>query len=190
MDKSVGIEYQIERKNKKHVELHPHKHQPEEAKTHTLVISCMDWRLNDLDFGPSYTCRNAGGRATDDMIRSAALTIRLFAVENIIIVHHTDCGMEKVDDPTVRKLLQKNLGPGHLGEHLHYDKHNSDKYQESDHVAFLAFDDLEQSVINDVVRLRRSPIISNKVTIFGYIYDVDTGELIKVKRACEIGKPE
>lgn len=190
MDNSKAIEILIEENNKKHVELHSHKHQPEEAKTHTCVISCMDYRLNGLDFGKSYTCRNAGGRVTDDMIRSEVLTTRLFAVDTVIIVHHTDCGMEHVDDPTVRKLLQKNLGPARLGEHTPHDKHNSDKYRQSDYVAFLAFEDLEQSVIDDVVRLRNSLIVSKKITILGYIYDVDTGKLTKVKKACEIGKPE
>lgn len=166
----------------------------EEAKRHVAILTCMDARLNidaftGLKLGDAYILRNAGGRASDDMIRSLVLATRLFAVDEYFVVHHTDCGLEKVSDPEMRELLQKNLGPCKLHEKCPKAPDNRDRYRESDYVAFLAFEDLEKSVIDDVVRIRSNPLVSKHVTIHGYIYDVDSGELHPVRAANEKGKP-
>lgn len=161
-----------------------HKHESEEAKRHGIMITCMDARIDPLaligfEMDEIYVLRNGGGRITEDMIRSAVLAIRLFAAEIVYIIHHTDCGLEKVDDPQVRQLLYESLGPAKLDsddKHKH-DKHNNDKYHNSDYVAFLAFKDLEQSVIDDVARFRQNSLVSNKVDILGYILNIDTGKL-------------
>jgi carbonic anhydrase len=178
-------EHKIVKGNKKHVSRHSGKHESEEASKHVAIISCMDARIPTLEVlgfkqGQAYLCQNGGGRASDDAIRSVVLAIRLFAVDTIIIMHHTDCGLEKVDDPHVRRLLRETLGPAQLGDKTGIDKNNRDKYHQSDYVAFLAFENLEKSVLDDVAKLRENPLVSREITIYGYIYDVDTGVATKV----------
>jgi carbonic anhydrase len=178
------LDKEISKGNDKHVErlkkCH-HKHQPEEAKRHGIILTCMDARIDPLAFvgfevDEVYVLRNGGGRVTSDMVRSAVLAIRLFAADSVFIIHHTDCGLEKVDDPHVRELLRESLGPAKLGDH-EKEKHNRDKNRNADYVAFLAFENLDQSVINDVARLRQEPLISKQVNILGYVLDIDTGKL-------------
>lgn len=174
--------------NKKYLEKKCHdKDLTEEATRHDILITCIDARIDPLALGhfkvgQTYVMRNAGGRATDDMIRSAVLAIRFFKADTIYLVQHTDCGMEKVDDPEVRKLLGQNLGPAHLHDH-HVEKHNRDKYRQSDYVAFLAFKDLRESITDDVYRLRSNKLISEKVHILGYMLDVKTGKLELVAKS-------
>ena len=187
-DKLKKVEKHLIKGNKKHVEKHCHKHDPEEAKKHAIILTCMDARIDPLSFGDFgyddvYVCRNGGGRATDDMIRSIVLAVRLFAADHVFVVHHTDCGLEKVSDPHVRELLYESLGPGHLNGDTESGKDNRDKYHQSDYVAFLAFEDLKRSVTDDLGKLRQNPLLSHHVTLSGYIYDVDTGKLTPVGKA-------
>lgn len=165
----------------------------EEPSKHAMIITCMDSRINPLSFGDFklgqvYVFRNGGGKVSDDAVRSTVLAIRLFAIDTIFIVQHTDCGLEKVSDTEMRHLLYKSLGPAHLGEDVSKEHGNRDKNHNSDYVAFLAFTDLEKSVIHDVFRLRQQPLISERVSIFGYIYNVETHKLYRVKEASSPGK--
>lgn len=165
----------------KHLERCHHKYQSEEAKKHGIMITCMDARIDPLalvgfEVDEIYVMRNGGGRVTEDMIRSAVLAIRLFDADIVYIIHHTDCGLEKVDDQHVRELLYQSLGPAKLDDH-NVSKHNRDKYHNSDYIAFLAFKDLEQSVIDDVARFRQNSLVSSKVDILGYVLNIDTGKL-------------
>lgn len=184
MDKCQKLDKDISKGNAKYIEklkkCH-HKHQSEEAKRHGIILTCMDARIDPLAFvdfevDEVYVLRNAGGRVTEDMVRSAVLAIRLFAADTVYIIHHTDCGLEKVDDQHVRELLYKSLGPAKVDD-TDKSKHNYDKYHNSDYVAFLAFKNLEQSVIDDVARLRQNVLMSKKVNILGYVLDIDSGKL-------------
>lgn len=173
--------------NKLYVKKSHHKCESEEAKKHAIIITCMDSRINVLSLihlepDQVYVLRNGGGRVTEDMVRSAVLAIRLFKADIICIIHHTDCGLEKVNDLEVRQLLRQNLGPSELDNH-EIQKHNRDKHHNSDYVAFLAFEDLEKSVINDVARLRENSLISKKVGILGYILNIETGKLKLVAKS-------
>lgn len=173
--------------NEIYVKKSHHHCESEEAKKHAVIITCMDSRISIPDLihlkpDQVYVLRNAGGRITDDMVRSSAMAIRLFKVDIISIIHHTDCGLEKVDDQQMRQLFRENLGPSHLHDH-EVQKHNRDKYHSSDYVAFLAFEDLEQSVINDVARLRENALISKKVGILGYVLNIKTGKLKLVAKS-------
>lgn len=116
------------------------------------------------------------------MVRSAVLAIRFFNADTVFIIQHTDCGLEKVDDPTVRKLLHQNLGPSHLSD-TNVEKGNRDKYRQADYVAFLAFDNLKKSVTDDVYKLRNNKLVSKYVNILGYILDIDTGKLELVAKS-------
>lgn len=188
-------EKQILRGNAKHVESFTDalKNLTFEATKHFAILTCMDPRINPckimhISEGEAYTIRNAGGRASDDAIRSLIVSTRLAATTEIFVIHHTDCAMMKFTDDEMRADLKKSLGPCKLHEHCQFAPHNRDKIGNADYVAFLTFKDLKKSVVDDVKRLREQPLISRKVKISGYIYDVKTGKLIRVRKACLLGQ--
>ncbi|MFN8473289.1 MAG: carbonic anhydrase [Anaerolineae bacterium] len=134
------------------------------------VLTCMDARLHPekflgLDVGDAHMIRNAGGRASDDAIRSLAISQRLLGTSEIVVIHHTDCGMLTFKNEDLAAKIHEDLG-----------------VDASDH-DFLPFSDLEQSVRDDVQILRQSPLIPNDIPIHGAIYDVRTGELSEIVRA-------
>lgn len=130
------------------------------------VLACMDARLDParilgLEEGDAHVIRNAGGRAAD-ALRSLVISEQLLGTTMIVILHHTDCGM----------LTFTN-------EQLH-DKIKRELHTDADHIAFLPFKDLEQSVRDDIAYLRQSPLIPAQIEIAGFIYDVHTGRLLPV----------
>lgn len=134
------------------------------------VLTCMDARLHPekflgLELGDAHVIRNAGGRASDDAVRSLVISEQLLGTEEIVVIHHTDCGMQTFSNEDLRTKLESDLG---------VDVSKQD---------FLPFTDLEASVRDDVARLRSSPLIPLGVPIVGAIYDVTDGKLIEVVRA-------
>ena len=130
------------------------------------VLACMDARLDParmlgLEEGDAHVIRNAGGRAAD-AVRSLVISEQLLGTDTIVIIHHTDCGM----------LTFTN-------EQLH-EKVKHDLHADADHIAFLPFKDLEQSVRDDIAFLRSSPLIPQSIDIVGFIYDVKSGKLLPV----------
>jgi carbonic anhydrase len=130
------------------------------------VLACMDARLNPyallgLSEGDAHVIRNAGGVVTDDEIRSLAISQRLLGTKEIILIHHTDCGMLTFSDDAFRKQVQEETGikPEWAAE---------------------AFDDLEEDVRQSVARIKSSPFIPVKDSVRGFVYDVKTGELREV----------
>jgi carbonic anhydrase len=130
------------------------------------VVACMDARLNPngllgLTEGDAHVIRNAGGVITDDEIRSLAISQRLLGTEEIILIHHTDCGMLTFGDDDFRRQLQKETGikPEWAAE---------------------AFEDLEEDVRQSIARIKASPFIPRKNAVRGFVYDVGTGELSEV----------
>ena len=130
------------------------------------VLACMDARLNPygllgLSEGDAHVIRNAGGVVTDDEIRSLAISQRLLGTEEIILIHHTDCGMLSFKDDDFRRQIQQDTGikPGWAAE---------------------AFDDLEEDVRQSIARIKASPFIPHKDGVCGFIYDVETGRLREV----------
>ncbi len=131
---------------------------------HVAVLTCMDARLHPSRFlglkeGDAHVIRNAGGRASDDAIRSLVISQQLLGTNTVLVIHHTDCGMLTFSNEDLR---------GKLKQELHVDAGNID---------FLPFRDLEQSVRNDVAKLKSSPLIPDSVDISGYIYDVKNREI-------------
>jgi len=131
------------------------------------VVACMDARLNPygllgLSEGDAHVIRNAGGAVTDDTIRSLAISQRLLGTEEIILIHHTDCGMLTFADDEFRRSLQAETGirPPWAAE---------------------AFDDPEEDVRQSMARLRHSPFLSRKDAVRGFVYDVATGRLQEVR---------
>jgi carbonic anhydrase len=133
---------------------------------HVAVLACMDARLNPyallgLSEGDAHVIRNAGGVVTDDEIRSLAISQRLLGTEEIILIHHTDCGMLTFSDDEFRRQIQKETGikPEWAAE---------------------TFDDLEEDVRQSIARIKSSPFIPKKDRIRGFVYDVKTGRLDEV----------
>jgi carbonic anhydrase len=134
------------------------------------VLTCMDARLHPekflgLDVGDAHVIRNAGGRASEDAIRSLVISQRLLGTTEIVVIHHTDCGMVTFSNEDLAAKIQQDLGVDASGRD------------------FLPFSDLEQSVRDDVATLRKSPLIPADIPISGAIYDVRTGKVQEIVRA-------
>ncbi len=130
------------------------------------VLACMDARLNPygllgLSEGDAHVIRNAGGVVTDDEIRSLSISQRLLGTEEIILIHHTDCGMLTFGDEAFRREIQHETGikPEWAAE---------------------AFDDLDEDVRQSIARIKASPFIPKKEHIRGFVYDVKNGRLNEV----------
>lgn len=133
---------------------------------HVAVLACMDARINvygvlGLDEGEAHVIRNAGGVVTEDEIRSLAISQRLLGTEEIILIHHTDCGMLTFTDDDFKKSIQEDVGvkPAWAAE---------------------AFTDLDTDVRQSIARIKNSPYIPKKDSVRGFVFDVATGKLNEV----------
>jgi carbonic anhydrase len=135
-----------------------------------LVLTCIDARIDPakalgLEIGDAHVLRNAGGRATDDAIRSATISSWLLGTREYVVIHHTDCGMTKFTDDVLHEKIREATGADVSGDE------------------YLSFSDIDQSVRDDVARLRDVKTLPEGVTVSGYVYDVRTGELREVEPA-------
>ncbi|MGT2772068.1 beta-class carbonic anhydrase [Streptococcus marimammalium] len=154
--------------NMAYINLHGTSHLPLMPKTKVAIVTCMDSRLHvaqalGLDLGDAHILRNAGGRVTPDMIRSLTISQQLLGTREIVVLHHTDCGAQTFTNDAFKLQLKKDLAV----DVSDYD--------------FLPFENLEESVREDVDILKKSPLIPDDVLISGAIYDVDTGRMVEVK---------
>ena len=130
------------------------------------IVACMDARLDPakalgLEEGDAHVIRNAGGRAKD-ALRSLIISQQLLGTNEVIVVHHTDCGMLTFDNATIQGICQERLGA------------------DASDIDFLPFPDLEESVREDVAIIRDSPLIPDSVAVHGFVYDVKTGRIHEV----------
>ena len=156
------------------------------------ILTCMDARLDPAKFaglseGDAHVIRNAGGRASDDAIRSLVISYKLLGTKEWFVIHHTDCGMELFTNEIMGDLLANSL------ETAQFDGQWKDVGEgpgstEGKYVNFLTISNLERSVIDDVERIRKHPLVPGNIPIYGYIYDVKSGKLIEVSKATEIGQ--
>jgi carbonic anhydrase len=157
------------------------------------ILTCMDARLDPAKFaglseGDAHVIRNAGGRATDDAIRSLVISHKLLGTKEWFVVHHTDCGMETFTDEVMRALLKQSLDTAELGPTGWKDMGNGPGSAEGDFIDWLTIKDQAESVTTDVARIRAHPLVRADVPIYGYIYDVKSGRLIEVSQATEGGR--
>ena len=154
--------------NQAYVDLHGTSHLPIKPKTKVAIVTCMDSRLHvaqalGLALGDAHILRNAGGRVTEDMIRSLVISQQQLGTREIVVLHHTDCGAQTFKNEEFAAFLNQELGVDVSGQD------------------FLPFTDVEESVREDVELLRQSPLIPADVEISGAVYDVDTGRMTEVK---------
>jgi carbonic anhydrase len=162
---------------------------------HFAVLTCMDARLDPAKFaglaeGDAHVIRNAGGRASDDAIRSLVISYKLLGTREWFVIHHTNCGMEFFSNELMADLLSRSLETAALGENGFHDVGQGPGSNEGEFVDWLAIKDQTKSVTTDVQRIRNHPLVPKNIPIYGYIYDVKTGKLNEVPSATLVGKAQ
>jgi carbonic anhydrase len=143
------------------------RHLPVEPSRQLAVVTCMDSRLDvfaalGLGDGEAHVLRNAGGVITDDVIRSLAISQRRLGTRDVMLIHHTDCGMQKLTDDGFRTELQETTGVAPA-------------------FAIESFTDVEEDVRQSIRRVRTSPFIPHRNNVRGFVYDVDTHRLREIE---------
>jgi carbonic anhydrase len=153
------------------------------------ILTCMDARLDPAKFaglaeGDAHVVRNAGGRASDDAIRSLVISYKLLGTREWLVVHHTDCGMETFTDDVMRRLLASSLETATLGPDGWEDPGGRGS-TEGEFIDWLTIRDARRSVEDDVRRVRAHPLVPSGIAVHGFLYDVRTGRLKAVGEAPE-----
>lgn len=157
------------------------------------ILTCMDARLDPAKYaglseGDAHVIRNAGGRASDDAIRSLVISHKLLGTREWFVIHHTDCGMQLFTDDVMRGLLANSLETATVDENGWRDVGSGPGSTAGNFISWLTFTDLAGSVAEDVQRIRSHPLVPSYIPIYGYIYDVQTGRLVEVPAATEWGR--
>ena len=134
---------------------------------HVAIVTCMDSRIDSfrifgLDSGEAHILRNAGGLVTDDVLRSLVLSQRLLQTREVILMHHTNCGLHRADEPALRAQIVADSG-------------SAPPY------AFGAFDDLDAAVRTAIARVREHPFLPHRDRVRGFVYEVETGRVREVQ---------
>jgi carbonic anhydrase len=158
------------------------------------ILTCMDARLDPAQYaglveGDAHVIRNAGGRASDDAIRSLVISHKLLGTNEYFVVHHSDCGMLLFTDDIISGLLEKSLDTATIDATGWHDVGSSTGSSAGRYVKWLTISDAQQAVLEDVQRIRHHPLIAREIPIYGYIYDVKTGKLVEVPKATQAGRP-
>ena len=145
----------------------PAEHLDVRPRRRLAIITCMDSRLDvfaalGLQDGEAHILRNAGGAVTDDVVRSLAISQRRLGTNEIMLIHHTDCGMQKVTDDGFRVELQESVGMAPA-------------------FAIESFSDVDADVRQSIMRVRRSFFLAHRERVRGFVYDADTGQLHEVR---------
>ncbi|HEV7389601.1 MAG TPA: carbonic anhydrase [Gemmatimonadaceae bacterium] len=157
------------------------------------ILTCMDARLDPAKYaglreGDAHVIRNAGGRASDDAIRSLVISYKLLGTREWFVVHHTNCGMEFFTDEVMRDLLASSLETAELSAQGFRDVGKGPGSQEGRFIDWLTIADARQAVVDDVTRIRRHPLVPKNIPIYGYIYDVKSGKLVEIDEATKAGR--
>jgi len=152
----------------------------------------MDARLDPAKYaglaeGDAHVIRNAGGRASDDAIRSLVISYKLLGTREFFVIHHTNCGMEFFSNDVMRGLLASSLETASFTAEGFKDVGKGPGSRAGEFVEWLTIPNQKQSVIDDVTRIRTHPLVPKSIPIYGYIYDVKSGKLLEVEGAKEAG---
>jgi len=157
------------------------------------ILTCMDARLDPAGYaglreGDAHVIRNAGGRASDDAIRSLVISYKLLGTAEWFVVHHTDCGMEFFTDEVIRGLLASSLETAELGPDGFTDVGAGPGSPEGAYIDWLTIADQQGSVVDDVQRIRDHPLVPDRIAVHGFLYDVRSGRLLEVPDATAVGR--
>ena len=160
---------------------------------HFAILTCMDARLDPAKYaglaeGDAHVIRNAGGRASDDAIRSLVISYKLLGTREFFVIHHTDCGMQFFSNDVMRELLASSLETAELTPNGFRDVGRGPGSQEGGYIEWLTIRDQAQAVIDDVQRIRNHPLVPKSIPIYGFVYDVASGKLMEVEGASAAGK--
>jgi carbonic anhydrase len=166
----MAITDQLVQANQEYAETFDRGDLPMPPARRVAVVTCMDARLHPetflgLDVGDAHVIRNAGGRASDDAIRSLIISSHLLGTNEYVVIHHTDCGMLTFSNEDLQHKLAEETGA------------------DASDIDFLPFRDLAQSVRDDVKRIKESPFIPQDISVRGFVYDVRSGKLTEVPAA-------
>ena len=155
---------------------------------HFAILTCMDARLDPAKFaglaeGDAHVIRNAGGRASDDAIRSLVISYKLLGTREWFVIHHTNCGMEFFTNEVMRSLLANSLETAALTDKGFQDIGKGPGSNAGEYIEWLTIRDQEQSVRDDVQRIREHPLVPKSIAVYGYVYDVKSGKLLEVEEA-------
>jgi carbonic anhydrase len=157
------------------------------------ILTCMDARLDPAKYaglseGDAHVIRNAGGRASDDAIRSLVISYKLLGTREFFVIHHTDCGMLFFTNDVMRGLLANSLETAALTPEGFKDVGKGPGTTAAEFIEWLTIKDQAQSVVADVTRIRTSPLVPKSIPIYGYVYDVHSGRLVEVPPATTAGR--
>jgi len=157
------------------------------------ILTCMDARLDPAQYaglaeGDAHVIRNAGGRASDDAVRSLVISYKLLGTREWFVIHHTDCGMETFSDEIMRGLLASSLKTASVDASGWHDSGDGPGSTEGNYIDWLTIKDNPESVVEDVTRIRNHPLVPADIPIYGYIYDVKSGRLEEVPAATAAGR--
>ena len=157
------------------------------------ILTCMDARLDPAKYaglaeGDAHVIRNAGGRATDDAIRSLVISHKLLGTQEWFVIHHTNCGMELFADDVIADLLEDDLSTASFDGKTWSNPHHHGGHAAGHFIKWHTIKNQPDSVTQDVRRIREHPLVPTNVPVYGYVYDVRTGRLEEVKTATEAGR--
>ena len=157
------------------------------------ILTCMDARLDPAKYaglaeGDAHVIRNAGGRASDDAIRSLVISHKLLGTAEWFVIHHTDCGMEYFTDEIIRDLLSKSLATASVDEKGWHNVTEEGGSEEAKQISFLTISNQANSILEDVKRIKSHPLVPSYIPVYGYIYDVKSGNLTEIPEATIAGR--
>jgi len=176
----ANVEYRANFKNKEKLAIPPARR--------FAILTCMDARLDPAKFaglaeGDAHVIRNAGGRASDDAIRSLVISYKLLGTQEFFVIHHTECGMLFFTNDIMRALLASSLETAQLTPEGFKDIGKGPGSREGEYIDWLTFKDQKQAVLDDVARIKTHPLVPKTIPVYGFIFDVKTGKLVDVEEA-------
>ncbi len=156
------------------------------------ILTCMDARLDPAKYaglaeGDAHVIRNAGGRASEDAIRSLVISYKLLGTQEFFVIHHTNCGMQFFTNDVMRGLLASSLETAELTAQGFQDVGKGPGSRAGEYVEWLTVKDAKQAVLDDVAHIKAHPLVPKTIPVYGYIYDVKTGKLVEVEGARAAG---
>ncbi|MDX8127512.1 carbonic anhydrase [Methylomonas sp. LW13] len=157
------------------------------------ILTCMDARLDPAKYaglseGDAHVIRNAGGRASDDAIRSLVISYKLLGTKEWFVIHHTDCGMETFTNDIMSDLLASSLKTASVDATGWHDSGVGPGSTDGKYINWLTIKNQAESVLEDVKRIKAHSLVPSDIPVYGYVYDVKTGRLIEVPEATAAGQ--